>query len=165
MAEMSDYWLYSMNRLRKILLDFLHIRHVVQGVFEDASELRKQFIKISNLVIFFTLISAPEMAQQDSKTCSEAMRNDAPSVHGGKSLATHVQRVNVWQKRGHRMEKASRKRLYWITLIVLKHRRRTLKSTLHSTMFWEMVKFVDLGVLYFSLELLRQSRWTAGGPE
>ena len=28
-----------------------------------------------------------------------------------------------------------------------------------------MVKFVDLGVLYFSLVLPRQSRWTAGGPE
>ena len=32
-------------------------------------------------------------------------------------------------------------------------RRRTLKSTLHPTIFWEMVKFVDLGVLYFSLVL------------
>ena len=40
-------------------------------------------------------------------------------------------------------------------------RRRTLKSTLHSTIFWEMVKFVDLGVLYFSLVLPVQSRWTA----
>ena len=28
-----------------------------------------------------------------------------------------------------------------------------------------MVKFVDLGVLYFSLVLPVQSRWTAGGPE
>ena len=45
------------------------------------------------------------------------------------------------------------------------YRRRTLKSTLHSTIFWEMVKFVDLGVLYVSLVLPRQSRWTAGGPE
>ena len=33
------------------------------------------------------------------------------------------------------------------------HRRRTLKSTLHPTIFWEMVKLVDLGVLYFSLVL------------
>ena len=41
----------------------------------------------------------------------------------------------------------------------------TLKSTLHSTIFWEMVKFVDLGVLYFSLVLPAQSWWTAGGPE
>ena len=32
-------------------------------------------------------------------------------------------------------------------------RRRTLKSTLHPTTFWEMVKFVTLGVLYFSLVL------------
>ena len=32
-------------------------------------------------------------------------------------------------------------------------RRRTLKSTLHPAIFWEMVKFVDLGVLYFSLVL------------
>ncbi len=32
-------------------------------------------------------------------------------------------------------------------------RRRTLKSTLHPTIFSEMVKFVDLGVLYFSLLL------------
>ena len=40
-------------------------------------------------------------------------------------------------------------------------RRRTLKSTLHPTIFWEMVKFVDLGVLYFSLVLPRQSMWTA----
>ena len=32
-------------------------------------------------------------------------------------------------------------------------RRRTLKSTLHPTIFWEMVKFVDLDVLYFSLVL------------
>ena len=31
--------------------------------------------------------------------------------------------------------------------------RRTLKSTLHPTIFWEMVKFVDLGVLNFSLVL------------
>ena len=31
--------------------------------------------------------------------------------------------------------------------------RRTLKSTLHPTIFWEMVKFVALGVLYFSLVL------------
>ena len=30
---------------------------------------------------------------------------------------------------------------------------RTLKSTLHPTIFWEMVKFVDLGVLYLSLVL------------
>ena len=45
------------------------------------------------------------------------------------------------------------------------NRRRTLKSTLHSTIFWEMVKFVDLGVLYVSLVLPRQSRWTAGGRE
>ena len=28
-----------------------------------------------------------------------------------------------------------------------------VESTLHSTIFWEMVKFVDLGVLYFSLVL------------
>ena len=35
-------------------------------------------------------------------------------------------------------------------------RRRTLKSTLLSTIFWEMVKFVDLGVLYFSLVLPRE---------
>ena len=28
-----------------------------------------------------------------------------------------------------------------------------------------MVKFVDLGVLYFSLVLPVQSRWTAGGPD
>ena len=33
------------------------------------------------------------------------------------------------------------------------YRRRTLKSTLHPAIFWEMVKFVDLGVLYFSLVL------------
>ena len=32
-------------------------------------------------------------------------------------------------------------------------RRRTLKSTLHPSIFWEMVKFVALGVLYFSLVL------------
>ena len=32
-------------------------------------------------------------------------------------------------------------------------RRRTLKSTLHPTIFCEMVKFVDLGVLYMSLVL------------
>ena len=32
-------------------------------------------------------------------------------------------------------------------------RRRTLKSTLHPAIFWEMVKFVDLGVLYLSLVL------------
>ena len=32
-------------------------------------------------------------------------------------------------------------------------RRRILKSTLHPTIFWEMVKFVALGVLYFSLVL------------
>ena len=30
---------------------------------------------------------------------------------------------------------------------------RTLKSTLHPAIFWEMVKFVDLGVLYLSLVL------------
>ena len=36
------------------------------------------------------------------------------------------------------------------------HRRRTLKSTLHPAIFWEMVKFVDLGVLYFSLVLPRE---------
>ena len=29
-------------------------------------------------------------------------------------------------------------------------RRRTLKSTLHPSIFWEMVKFVALGVLYLS---------------
>ena len=33
------------------------------------------------------------------------------------------------------------------------YRRRSLKSTLQPTIFWEMVKFVDLGVLYFSLVL------------
>ena len=31
-----------------------------------------------------------------------------------------------------------------------------LKSTLHPAIFWEMVKFVDLGVLYFSLVLPRE---------
>jgi hypothetical protein len=35
----------------------------------------------------------------------------------------------------------------------LNPRRRSLKSTLQPTIFWEMVKFVDLGVLYFSLVL------------
>ena len=45
------------------------------------------------------------------------------------------------------------------------YRRRTLKSTLHPAIFWEMVKFVDLGVLYFSLVLPWQPTWVAGGPE
>ena len=38
-------------------------------------------------------------------------------------------------------------------------RRRTLKSTLHPAIFWEMVKFVDLGVLYFSLVLATEPTW------
>ena len=36
---------------------------------------------------------------------------------------------------------------------LLRYRRRT---TLHPAIFWEMVKFVDLGVLYFSLVLPRE---------
>ena len=40
-----------------------------------------------------------------------------------------------------------------------------LEVTLHPTIFWEMVKFVDLGVLYLSLVLPRKSRWPSGGPE
>ena len=35
-------------------------------------------------------------------------------------------------------------------------KKRALKSTLHPAIFWEMVKFVDLGVLYFSLVLPRE---------
>ena len=44
-------------------------------------------------------------------------------------------------------------------------KKRSLKSTLHPAIFWEMVKFVDLGVLYFSLVLpwqpmgCRRERW------
>ena len=34
-----------------------------------------------------------------------------------------------------------------------------IKSTLHPTIFWEMVKFVDLCVLYFSLVLPREPTW------
>ena len=44
-------------------------------------------------------------------------------------------------------------------------KKRALKSTLHPAIFWEMVKFVDLGVLYFSLVLPRQATWLARGPE
>ena len=40
--------------------------------------------------------------------------------------------------------------------IAARSRPRTLKSTLHPAIFWEMVKFVDLGVLYFSLVLPRE---------
>ena len=54
--------------------------------------------------------------------------------------------------------------IFW-EMVKFLDRRRTLKSTLHSTIFWEMVKFVDLGVLYVSLVLPRQSRWTSAGPE
>ena len=54
---------------------------------------------------------------------------------------------------------------FFLCVFVQCCRRRTLKSTFHPAIFWEMVKFVDLGVLYFSLVLPRQSRWTAGGPE
>ena len=34
--------------------------------------------------------------------------------------------------------------------------KRILKSNLHPAIFWEMVKFADLGVLYFSLVLPRE---------
>ena len=40
-----------------------------------------------------------------------------------------------------------------ILKVLMCTRRRSLKSTLQPTIFWEMVKFVDLGVLYFSLVL------------
>ena len=53
---------------------------------------------------------------------------------------------------------------YRLSLLLL-GRRRTLKSTSHSVIFWEMVKFVDLGVLSFSLVLPRQPLWVARGPE
>ena len=44
--------------------------------------------------------------------------------------------------------------LYVVTSFTqLCHRRRSLKSTLQPTIFWELVKFVDLSVLYFSLVL------------
>ena len=42
-------------------------------------------------------------------------------------------------------------------------RRRTLSSPLYPAIFWEMVKFVDLSVLYFSLVLPRQPTWVARG--
>ena len=38
-------------------------------------------------------------------------------------------------------------------------------SAVASCHFWEMVKFVDLGVLYFSLVLPGQATWLAVGPE
>ena len=54
---------------------------------------------------------------------------------------------------------------FFLCVFVQCCRRRTLKSTFHPAIFWEMVKFVDLGVLYFSLVLPRQPLWVATGPE
>ena len=42
-------------------------------------------------------------------------------------------------------------------------RRRNLNSILHPAIFLEMVKFVDLGVLYFSLVFPGQPTWVALG--
>ena len=46
---------------------------------------------------------------------------------------------------------------------VMMYRRSPLNSPLHPAIFFGSVKFVDLGVLYFSLVLPGQARWRALG--
>ena len=80
-------------------------------------------------------------------------------MYGAVKYSTEVGRANTHGCDRNRMPLLSKASnvvhikyiLYDITSFT--HRRRTLKSTLHSSIFWEMVKFVALGVLYFSLVL------------
>ena len=82
-----------------------------------------------------------------------------PSFMSHRSLLIQTIVLSSFLDHIHRSGALSQPPLDDFLLFSVTFRRRTLNSTLHPDIFWEMVKFVDLGVLYFSLVLPRGPMW------